>query len=96
MKKLPFFCNEGAINFMKEEFQNHQSSNFHLFMCDKETKLSTYLPAARERKSFHDISPFLSVIPIESPIAGITTALDEVPCTTRLKNRIIMNCSDVW
>lgn len=36
MKKLPFFCNEGVLNFMKE--QNHQSSNFHLFMCDKETE----------------------------------------------------------
>lgn len=93
MKKFPFFCNEGVLNFMKEETK----AQISIHSCvTKRQNLSTYLPAARERKSFQDISPFLSVIPRESPIAGITTALDEVPCTTRLKNRIIMNCSDVW
>lgn len=49
-----------------------------------------YLPAAQERKSFQDISPFLSETTRKPPVAGITTALDEVPCTTRLKNGIIM------
>jgi hypothetical protein len=49
-------------------------------MSDKgKRKQSTYLPAARERKSFQDISPVLSVTPRKPPFAGITTALDEVP-----------------
>jgi hypothetical protein len=68
--------------------------NFHgkIYSIKGKNKCNAYLPAARDRKPSHDISPFLSVTPREPPVAGSTIALDEVPCTTQLYIGTTMSC----